>query len=139
MRYLDENFQKKSPIFMEENELLRILEDTLIYVPSSTNTKEHADISLYDHMKITDAIAAVLMKYMEMSKITDYKEFCFTHNKENRNKDVFLMISGDFSGIQKFIYRIRSKGAMRMLRGRSFYLDIALENIVDELLNGLCQ
>lgn len=137
MRYLDENFQKKSPIFMEENELLRILEDTLIYVPSSTNTKEHADISLYDHMKMTDAIAAVLMKYMEMSKITDYKEFCFTHNKENRNKDVFLMISGDFSGIQKFIYRIRSKGAMRMLRGRSFYMDIALENIVDELLNAL--
>lgn len=81
---------------MEENELLRILEDTLIYVPSSTNMKEHADISLYDHMKMTGAIAAVLMKYMEMSKITDYKEFCFTHNKENRNKDVFLMISGDF-------------------------------------------
>lgn len=137
MRYLEENFRMKSPISMEENELLRILEDTLIYVPSSTNTEEHADISLYDHMKMTGAIAAVLMKYMEMSKITDYKEFCFTHNKENRNKDVFLMISGDFSGIQKFIYHIRSEGAMRMLRGRSFYLDIALENIVDELLNAL--
>lgn len=137
MRYLEENFRMKSPISMEENELLRILEDTLIYVPSSTNTEEHADISLYDHMKMTGATAAVLMKYMEMSKITDYKEFCFTHNKENRNKDVFLMISGDFSGIQKFIYHIRSEGAMRMLRGRSFYLDIALENIVDELLNAL--
>ena len=135
MRYLEENFRMKSPISMEENELLRILEDTLIYVPSSTNTEEHADISLYDHMKMTGATAAVLMEYMEMSKITDYKEFCFTHNKENRNKDVFLMISGDFSGIQKFIYHIRSEGAMRMLRGRSFYLDIALENIVDELLN----
>lgn len=122
MRYLEKNFRMKSPISMEENELLRILEDTLIYVPSSTNTEEHADISLYDHMKMTGATAAVLMKYMEMSKITDYKEFCFTHNKENRNKDVFLMISGDFSGIQKFIYHIRSEGAMRMLRGRFFLL-----------------
>lgn len=37
MRYLEENFRMKSPISMEENELLRILEDTLIYVPSSTN------------------------------------------------------------------------------------------------------
>ena len=137
MRYLEENFRMKSPISMEENELLRILEDTLIYVPSSTNTEEHADISLYDHMKMTGATAAVLMKYMKTLGITDYKEFCFTHNKENRNKDVFLMISGDFSGIQKFIYHIRSEGAMRMLRGRSFYLDIALENIVDELLNAL--
>ena len=137
MRYLEENFRMKSPISMEENELLRILEDTLIYVPSSTNTEEHADISLYDHMKMTGATAAVLMKYMKTLGITDYKEFCFTHNKENRNKDVFLMISGDFSGIQKFIYHIRSEGAMRMLRGRSFYLDIALENIVDELLEEL--
>ena len=110
VRFIGEkNFRMKSPISMEENELLRILEDTLIYVPSSTNTEEHADISLYDHMKMTGATAAVLMKYMEMSKITDYKEFCFTHNKENRNKDVFLMISGDFSGIQKFIYHIRSE------------------------------
>lgn len=137
MRYMEKNFRMKSPISMEENELLRILEDTLIYVPSSTNTEEHADVSLYDHMKMTGAIAAVLMKYMKTLKITDYKEFCFTHNKENRNKDIFLMISGDFSGIQKFIYHIRSEGAMRMLRGRSFYLDIALENIVDELLNAL--
>ena len=93
MRYLEKNFRMKSPISMEENELLRILEDTLIYVPSSTNTEEHADVSLYDHMKMTGATAAVLMKYMEMSKITDYKEFFFTHNKENRNKDIFLMIS----------------------------------------------
>lgn len=137
MRYMEKNFRMKSPISMEENELLRILEDTLIYVPSSTNTEEHADISLYDHMKMTGATAAVLMKYMKTLGITDYKGFCFTHNKENRNKDVFLMISGDFSGIQKFIYHIRSEGAMRMLRGRSFYLDIALENIVDELLNAL--
>lgn len=137
MRYMEKNFRMKSPISMEENELLRILEDTLIYVPSSTNTEEHADISLYDHMKMTGATAAVLMKYMKTLGITDYKGFCFTHNKENRNKGVFLMISGDFSGIQKFIYHIRSEGAMRMLRGRSFYLDIALENIVDELLNAL--
>jgi len=134
IRYLQENFQQKSPIDMTENELLRIVEDTMMYIPSSTNTEEHADISLYDHAKITGAVAAAMVKYMKAAGIADYKKFCLDEGKENRNKEIFLLISGDFSGIQNFIYRIRSNGAMRMLRGRSFYLDIALENIVDELL-----
>ena len=41
----------------------------------------------------------------------------------------------DMSGIQDFIYTIASKNALRMLRSRSFYLEIFMENLIDELLD----
>ena len=41
----------------------------------------------------------------------------------------------DMSGIQDFIYTIASKNALKMLRSRSFYLEIFMENLIDELLD----
>lgn len=134
---LRKNFAFRSPRDMEVNELLRILEDTLSYVPSSTATDEVADISLYDHVKMTAAITSSLLLYMEHHGITDYKDFCYLHGKEHRSEKTLLFVSGDFSGIQKFIYRVESKGAMRMLRGRSFYLQMVMENAIDEILEKL--
>ncbi len=134
---LRKNFAARSPADMEVNELLRILEDTLSYVPSSTAVNEACDISLYDHVKITAATAAALLRYMENHGITDYKDFCYTHGKDHRKAQTLLFISGDFSGIQKFIYRVEAKGAMRMLRGRSFYLQMVMENAIDEILEKL--
>ena len=43
----------------------------------------------------------------------------------------------DISGIQNFIYTIGEKGALKGLRARSFYLEILMENIVDDLLDKL--
>ena len=37
--------------------------------------------------------------------------------------------------IQSFIYNISSKGALKGLRSRSFYLELLLENLVDEILS----
>ncbi len=134
---LENNFQRKVPPDMKGNELLRILEDTLSYVPSSTATGEICDISLYDHVKMTAAVASSLLRYMQQQGIADYKEFCMTGREAHRKEDTMLFISGDFSGIQKFIYRVPTKGALRMLRGRSFYLQMVLENIIDEILDRL--
>ncbi len=134
---LRKNFAARSPKDMEVNELLRILEDTLSYVPSSTATDEAADISLYDHVKITAAVTGALLRYMRNHGIADYKDFCYTHGKDHRKEQTLLLVSGDFSGIQKFIYRVESKGAMRMLRGRSFYLQMVMENAIDEILEKL--
>ena len=39
------------------NSLLSILEANLMYVPSSTSKRELTDISLYDHVKMTAAVA----------------------------------------------------------------------------------
>ena len=134
---LKANFQRKAPQDMMPNELLRILEDILSYVPSSTAKGEVCDISLYDHVKMTAAIASSMWRYLQAHHISDYKDFCMTHNEMHRQEETMLFISADFSGIQKFIYRVPTKGAMRMLRGRSFYLQMVMENIIDEILEKL--
>lgn len=135
---LSSNFQRAALENMMPNELLNILEATLCYVPSSTSQKEVCDISLFDHQKMTAAVAVNMLQYFEEHKVTNYKEHCFgSKNAELRNKDIFLMVSGDLSGIQNFIYTIPSDGALKNLRGRSFYLDLLLENIADELLEAL--
>lgn len=135
VQYLEENFNLKSPSDMTCNELLRILEATMSYVPSSTAKDEVADISLYDHVKLTAAFAICMYRYLLSHNITDYKTSCYgAEQKKLRGEPVYLLVSGDISGIQSFIYTIPSQGALKSLRGRSFYLDILLENIVDEIL-----
>lgn len=131
---INDNFRKKSPVAMEINELLQILEATMTYVPSSTATSEAADISLYDHEKLTAAFAVAMYDYFKEMKIVNYKEACFGPKAQAlRQRDMFILVSGDLSGIQKFIYTIPSKGALKSLRGRSFYLELVVESIVDEI------
>lgn len=119
------------------NSLLAILEANLSYVPSSTSKRELADISLYDHLKMTAAIAQCVEQYLEQKGIDDYREKLFTHAKESYGEKMFLMYSMDISGIQNFIYTIGSEGALRGLRARSFYLEIVMEHMIDELLEKL--
>ena len=45
----------------------------------------------------------------------------------------FLLVSGDFSGIQDAIYTIASSGALKTLRARSFMLELLTEHIVYEI------
>ena len=134
---LVQNFQQQPIDNMSVNELLRIYEDTVSYMPSSTATDQANDISLYMHSKITAAVAHSMVHYFEEQGIADYKEYCYQNSKKFRNMPAFRLISGDISGIQNFIYTIPSKGALKSLRGRSFYLEILMEQIVDELLDVL--
>ena len=134
---LVQNFQQQKIDKMSVNELLRIYEDTVSYIPSSTATDQANDISLYMHSKITAAVAHCMVHYFEEQGITDYKEYCYQNPEKFREMPTFRLISGDISGIQNFIYTIPSKGALKSLRGRSFYLEILMEQIVDELLDSL--
>ena len=45
----------------------------------------------------------------------------------------FLLVSGDFSGIQDAIYMIASSGALKTLRARSFMLELLTEHIIYEI------
>lgn len=116
------------------NSFMEMCEAYLSYVPSSTSLGEVPDISLYDHQKTTAAIAACIASYLDDRGISDFKEHILRREKEFYEEKAFLMTSFDISGIQQFIYTISSKGALRSLRARSFYLEIMLEHIVDELL-----
>lgn len=117
------------------NKLLQIIEEGFSYVPSSTNRAEVCDISLYVHSKITSAVASCMKLYFDEQQIQDYKKYCFNSgSKIFRNEKIYLLISGDISGIQDFIYTIPSKGALKTLRGRSLYIDLLLEEFIDEYL-----
>ncbi len=48
----------------------------------------------------------------------------------------YLLASADFSGIQEFIYTISSKGALKSLRSRSFFLEVLAQHTIFEILRG---
>lgn len=119
------------------NSLLAVLEANLTYIPSSTSKKELADISLYDHMKMTAAVASCVMQFLTAKGEKNYKQSLFINAEKSYDEEMFLLYSMDISGIQSFIYTIGEKGALKGLRARSFYLEIMMEHIVDELLEKL--
>ena len=116
------------------NSLLTLLENTFSFVPSSTATQEVADISLYDHSKMTAAAASAICVYLEENNRSDMRKALFKDERAFMDEKAFLMFSCDFSGIQKFIYRVASKNALKSLRSRSFFLELLLEYLMDELL-----
>lgn len=113
---------------------LCVMESLTSTVPSSTNTGESPDISLYDHMKITSAVGACMAEYLEAAGIRDYAAELWKNEKAFWVKPVFLLYSADFSGIQRFISTVASKNALRSMRSRSFFLEQAMEHYIDELL-----
>ena len=117
--------------------LLEVLEANLSFVPSSTSKKELADISLYDHLKLTAAVASSIYAYLEEQQITNYRKELYQGATEFYGKKAFLLASMDVSGIQSFIYTIATKNALKTLRSRSFYLEIMMEHIIDLLLQEL--
>ncbi len=119
--------------------LLNLLEATCSTVPSSTDTNALVDVSLFDHSKTTAAIVACLYDWLIAENITDYCKTLFdsASSREYYEKPIFLLWSCDLSGIQNFIYQISGSQALKQLRARSFYLDMLLEDIADELLERL--
>ena len=105
------------------NDILRLAEIAASTIPSSSDTP---DISLYMEAKLTAALSVCLWQYA--------KEHGNASAETADDAPAFLLASGDLSGIQAFIYTIPSAGALKSLRGRSFYLDVLLENMADEIL-----
>jgi len=101
---------------------------------SSASPGEEHDISLFDHLRVTAAIAACL----DAEGVSDdeLKQIRAGASAAWR-KPRFLLVKGDISGIQDFIYTITSKGAAKGLRGRSVYLQILTEVIALWLLRRL--
>lgn len=123
----------------EINSLLHVLEATTSTVPSSTNKSELVDVSLYDHSKTTAGLALCIYDYLEACGVRDYRAALFSGpaSRSYYREKMFLLVSCDMSGIQDFIYNISGAGALKQLRARSMYLELMMEHIVDELLDGL--
>lgn len=113
------------------NAFLRSLEQLLRKytwcIPSATNSM--SDVSLYDHAKTTAVIAVCLYDGIELVDLPDSID---SLKAEETNR--FTLLTGDFSGIQKFIYQISSKGAAKTLKGRSFYISLLQDVIIERIL-----
>lgn len=119
------------------NSYLQVLENYLSFIPSSTSKKEQADISLYDHVKLTSLFATCILDYLEDKNIKDYRKILFENSADFYKEKAFLLFLIDFSGIQNFIYKSVKKKALKNLRTKSFYLEIIMEVFVDEILERL--
>ncbi len=100
-------------------------------IPAATVGDVMQDISLYDHSKITAAIATSLYLYHEQTGKTSFADI----KAEDEKK--LLFIGTSFFGIQKFIFASgaqTNKNAAKILRGRSFYVSLFSEAIADWLL-----
>lgn len=112
------------------NKWLNILEKYMWAVPSDTRY-ETSDVSLYDHLRSTAAIAACLYK-RHIVAIEEGKKLDRTNE--------FIFIGGDFSGIQDYIFDITNRGsggAAKRLRARSFFISVFSEATIHKILHSL--
>ena len=91
-------------------------------VPASTYNGMKNTVSLYDHLRLTSAIASCL-----------YYDECFENDR-------FCMLEIDISGIQSFIYKVvegsgNKPGLTRALRGRSILVGIVSNAVARAFLN----
>ncbi len=102
------------------NALYSIFENTLTSVPSDASQTE-GDVSLFDHLSTTSAIAACLYQYH--AALDDFSEKSVKDDTAKK----FCLFHGDLSGIQKFIFNIKSRNPKKLaktLRGRSYFLGL---------------
>jgi CRISPR-associated protein Csm1 len=102
-------------------------------IPS--NTMDMANVSLYEHLKTTAAFADCLYEFY-LEKPESFQWNAGT-GKLNLTKGTYpvIMLGGDISGIQKFIYNIASRKAAMSLKGRSFYLQLLIDSIIQRIIS----
>lgn len=99
-------------------------------IPSATAFNVRPDVSLYDHCKTTAALATALWGWHEENGKTGSDAIEPMKSRSDWNEKKFLLVQGDFFGIQNFIFAEGSqtnKKSAKILRGRSFYVSLLTE------------
>ncbi len=111
-------------------------------IPSSTTFKKgdfapfKANIPLYDHGRATAIFAAAIYKLKEMGNenIINY----YRHRPSDIEANDLLYISGDFFGIQQFIFgNLSTAKAAKILRAKSAYIQILTRIIAMHIVQEL--
>lgn len=102
-------------------------------IPSATAFNTRPDVSLYDHSRVTAALATALWRYHQEKGAATVEAVNDWDDKK------FLLIQGDFFGIQNFIFASGDshKRAAKLLRGRSFYVSLLTECAALKVLDAL--
>lgn len=110
-------------------------------IPSATAFNIRPDVSLYDHSRVTAALATALWRYHYEKKDTgDIAAKSLKDQEQSWKGSKFLLIQGDFFGIQDFIFANggeTNKCAAKLLRGRSFYVSLLSECAALKVLDTL--
>ncbi|RMD59442.1 type III-A CRISPR-associated protein Cas10/Csm1 [Candidatus Parcubacteria bacterium] len=111
-------------------------------IPSATAFGTRPEVSLYDHSRAVAALAVALWRYHHdqqddpetvRQRLADFRRPDWDDRK-------FLLIQGDFFGIQEFLFASggeTQKRAARLLRGRSFYVSLLTECAALAILDAL--
>jgi len=100
------------------------------YIPAATVGRVVPDVSLYDHSRMTAALASAIYLYHNQKNSMNVDAI---KNYEERK---FLIVTGDFYGIQNFIFSeggSTNKASAKLLRGRSFVVSLISEMSADLL------
>jgi CRISPR-associated protein Csm1 len=113
--------------------LLFLLKKYTWCIPS--NTMDMANVSLYEHLKTTAAFADCLYLY----KVSNQQDFQWNESDKRLSVNAgvcpVILLGGDISGIQKFIYNIASAKAAVSLKGRSFYLQLLIDSVIQRIIS----
>lgn len=104
-------------------------------IPAATAFGVKPEVSLYDHSKATAALATALWRWHSESGSQTVTDVC-----EGWGETKFLLVQGDFFGIQDFIFAEggqTQKHAHKLLRGRSFQVALLAECAALKLLEAL--
>ena len=88
------------------------------------------DVSLYDHSRTTAALAVALWRWHSSNQSVDMRAANTLKEGSEGDKEKFLLVQGDISGIQEFIFASggsSQKFAAKLLRGRSFMASLMAE------------
>jgi CRISPR-associated protein Csm1 len=99
-------------------------------IPAARAGKVVPDVSLYDHCRLTAAFAGALYRFHRDTDTMDVRRI------QDRNQDKFLLLCGNFYGIQDFIFTSHGetqKYRSKILRGRSFYVSLLTDLAADML------
>lgn len=86
-----------------------------------------SDISLYDHSRTVAALAVALFQWHKEEGLVDDEAIENLSESKDWDFNKILLIQGDFSGIQNFIFASGSQTnqqAAKLLRGRSFQVSL---------------
>jgi CRISPR-associated protein Csm1 len=97
--------------------LLHVLHKYATVIPSNVGE----EISLYDYAKMKACIAICLSNF----------------DLQALPEKPLLMVGGNVSGIQEYIYDIVSKNASKNLKGRSYFVQLLVDTILHKVLEEL--
>jgi CRISPR-associated protein Csm1 len=110
-------------------------------IPSATAFNIRPDVSLYDHSRVAVVLATALWRYHhERGETGEVTAKELKTQEQSWEKKKFLLIQGDFFGIQDFIFASggeTNKRAAKLLRGRSFYVSLLSECAALKVLDAL--